>query len=156
MKAAVRRSFSCEDAPGASGGSQSLPSSAVDAHIGERLRRRRTLIGMNQAQLGAAIGVTVSQVQKYESGSARLFVSRLHLLAQFLGVDVSFFFEGLPRARASVPAGPTTANPEEVENLVDAFFAIASEKMRRQLLGVVTLLAEENDKKSCLTSAPKA
>lgn len=49
----------------------------VDVHVGRRVRLRRTMLGMSQEQLGAAIGLTFQQVQKYERGANRIGASRL-------------------------------------------------------------------------------
>ena len=67
----------------------------VDAHVGSRVRLRRTLLGMNQTQLGEALGVTFQQIGKYERGVDRFGASRLWQLSQVLDVPVSYFFEGL-------------------------------------------------------------
>ncbi len=40
----------------------------IDRYVGSRLRVRRLGLGMSQAKLGQAIGVTFQQVQKYETG----------------------------------------------------------------------------------------
>ena len=40
----------------------------VDAHIGSRVRIRRTLLGLSQTELGRSLGVTFQQIQKYEGG----------------------------------------------------------------------------------------
>ena len=68
----------------------------VDVHVGNRLRQRRTLLGMSQEKLAAAFGVSFQQIQKYERGANRISASRLHLLTQILDVPVTYFFEGLP------------------------------------------------------------
>jgi transcriptional regulator with XRE-family HTH domain len=67
----------------------------VDVHVGKRLRLRRTLLGMSQEQLAAAVGVTFQQIQKYERGSNRVSASRLYDIARVLGVEISFFFEDI-------------------------------------------------------------
>lgn len=67
----------------------------VDIHVGKRLRLRRTLLGMSQEQLAAAVGVTFQQIQKYERGSNRVSASRLYDIARVLGVEISFFFEDI-------------------------------------------------------------
>ena len=67
----------------------------VDAYVGQRLRQRRTLLGLSQEKLGEAIGVTTQQIQKYETGSNRIGAGRLYQLSQALQVPVSYFFEGL-------------------------------------------------------------
>ena len=62
----------------------------VDVHVGSRVRLRRTMLGMSQEKLGAAIGLTFQQVQKYERGANRIGASRLFELSKVLDVPVSF------------------------------------------------------------------
>lgn len=45
---------------------------AVDVHVGSRVRQRRTLMGLSQEKLAAALDLTFQQVQKYERGSNRI------------------------------------------------------------------------------------
>ncbi|MBB2159453.1 helix-turn-helix domain-containing protein [Gluconacetobacter sacchari] len=71
----------------------------VDVHVGGRIRLRRALLGMSQERLGEALGLTFQQVQKYERGTNRVSASRLYELSDVLDVPVSFFFDGLERAR---------------------------------------------------------
>ncbi|HEY0835833.1 MAG TPA: helix-turn-helix domain-containing protein, partial [Azospirillum sp.] len=66
---------------------------SVDTHVGQRVRMRRTLLGMSQEKLGEAIGLTFQQVQKYERGSNRISAGTLFRLSQVLDVPVSFFFD---------------------------------------------------------------
>lgn len=76
---------------------------SVDAHVGQRVRMRRTLLGYSQERLGEAIGLTFQQVQKYERGSNRISAGTLYRLSQVLDVPVSFFFDSYddPHARTS-------------------------------------------------------
>nr|WP_294916007.1 helix-turn-helix domain-containing protein [uncultured Neokomagataea sp.] len=71
---------------------------STDVHIGNRIRLRRTLMGLSQESLGEALGVTFQQVQKYERGANRVSASRLFELAQALDVPVGFFYDGQPQA----------------------------------------------------------
>ena len=118
----------------------------IDAHVGARLRQRRTLLGMNQTTLGDALGVSFQQVQKYENGTNRISASRLFDLSQFLDVPVEFFFEEMPTAvAASSPAqrgrkakappgyelGPM-AKRETLE-LVRAYYKISDPQVRKRL-----------------------
>ena len=50
---------------------------AVDMHVGQRLRLRRTLLGLSQEQLGTELNITFQQVQKYERAANRISASRL-------------------------------------------------------------------------------
>ena len=51
------------------------------------------MLGISQERLGALLGVTYQQVQKYERGTNRIGSSRLHDLCRILGVPVSYFFD---------------------------------------------------------------
>jgi predicted transcriptional regulator len=44
----------------------------VDAHIGQKIRARRILLGMSQTELADAAGITFQQIQKYEKGVNRV------------------------------------------------------------------------------------
>ncbi len=92
--------------------------SPIDVHVGARLRQRRTLLGMNQTDLGDALGLTFQQVQKYERGTNRISASRLFYLRGVLDVPVEFFFDDMPTAvAASSPAqgGGKTKEPPSYE-----------------------------------------
>ena len=65
----------------------------VDIHIGDRLRQRRVLLGLTQAQLSEVLCLSFQQIQKYEKGTNRISASRLFSIAQVLDVPVSFFFD---------------------------------------------------------------
>jgi transcriptional regulator with XRE-family HTH domain len=67
----------------------------IDHYIGARLRERRMLLGMTQQQMAELIGVTYQQAHKYEKGINRVAGGRLYTIAQALGVEVSYFYEGL-------------------------------------------------------------
>lgn len=63
-----------------------------DVAIGARIRRRRVELGMTQAELASAVGVTFQQIQKYERGANRVAASRLLNLSRALDVGIIYFF----------------------------------------------------------------
>ena len=67
----------------------------VDRHVGARMRERRIMLGLTQQQMAELIGVTYQQAHKYEKGINRIAAGRLYHMAQALGVEVGYFFEGL-------------------------------------------------------------
>jgi transcriptional regulator with XRE-family HTH domain len=71
----------------------------VDVHVGRRIRQRRLELALTQAAVAVRIGVTLKQLQKYESATNRIAASRLYELARALGVEVGFFFADMPRRR---------------------------------------------------------
>jgi transcriptional regulator with XRE-family HTH domain len=62
--------------------------------MGHRIRLRRVEQHMSQSELGAKLGVSFQQVQKYEKGVNRVGASRLQQIASVLEVPVTFFYEG--------------------------------------------------------------
>jgi transcriptional regulator with XRE-family HTH domain len=123
--------------------------SATDRHVGSRVRMRRMLIGMSQEKLGKSLGLTFQQVQKYEKGTNRISVSRMIDIANVLGVDIDFFFEGLTGGKkASGSASPQPAfvsdfmATQEGHQLMRAFTRIANPKLRRAVVQLAGSLAE--------------
>ena len=60
--------------------------------IGRLLRRHRIAQGYTQAQMGAVLGISFQQVQKYETGVNRISASSLLLLSCAWDVPISEFF----------------------------------------------------------------
>lgn len=65
----------------------------MDAHVGNRLRRRREELGLSQTGLAKAAGVPVNRVQRYEIGATRISAGRLYELGEILDVPVAYFFD---------------------------------------------------------------
>ena len=54
---------------------------AVDVHVGNRVRIRRVTLGLSQATLAKALGMTFRPVQKYEKGANRISASVLYAIS---------------------------------------------------------------------------
>jgi transcriptional regulator with XRE-family HTH domain len=125
----------------------------IDIHVGARLRMRRMMVAMSQEKLGAALGITFQQIQKYEKGANRIGASRLQQIANILQVPPAFFFEEAPAARGPsagfaepAPAAYSPDVPATAEGLQlnRAFAQIRDPKVRRRILDLVVSLAQES------------
>jgi transcriptional regulator with XRE-family HTH domain len=76
---------------------------AANRHIGMRIRERRTMLGLNQRELGELVGVTNKQVQRYEAGTNGVFAGLLHEIARELSAPLDYFFEGLEQDERQLP-----------------------------------------------------
>ena len=76
----------------------------ADRHVGARMRERRIMLGLTQQQMAELIGVTYQQAHKYEKGINRVSAGRLYRIAQALGAEVSYFYEGVQSGRGPVPS----------------------------------------------------
>ena len=119
---------------------------AVDAYVGERVRFRRKMLGMSQASLAEALGITFQQIQKYEKGINRIGASRLLRIAEIFGVAVGFFFEnseaqsGDSAATSETDAVALFMASKEGLALGKAFIAIEDPDVRRKLLALTRSL----------------
>jgi DNA-binding XRE family transcriptional regulator len=84
--------------------------SAIDVHLGRRLRRRRRLLGLTQQQLAVQVGVRFQQIQKYECGANRLGAARLWALAEALETPISYFYDGLEEQLAQTVRSDLSAS----------------------------------------------
>ena len=129
----------------------------IDAHVGSRLRLRRTLLGMSQEKLGRALGLTFQQVQKYERGTNRIGAGRLYRLGEILEVPVAFFYDDMPddvQAAAQQVTGFAETGQEHYEpveeaarretlELVRAYYRIRPEEKRLRMFDLVKAVAGE-------------
>src|SRR3954465_15022021 len=123
----------------------------VDKHGGSRMRTRRLLVRMSQEKLGEALGITFQQIQKYEKGTNRISVSRLHQIAHVLGVPVGYFYDGAPGTEQPSGFGESAAAPYEADflsnadglQLMQAFMRIGDARVRRRLVDLATAIAEQ-------------
>lgn len=113
----------------------------VDAHVGTRIRHRRWLIGMTQQQLADQVGIKFQQIQKYETGANRVSASRLWEIARALGVQISFFFEGVDEAGVTVTDDDDILTNKEALQLIRAYYTMP-EAQRRQIFELARVLSD--------------
>lgn len=93
----------------------------IDVLIGARIKGRRIALKISQTTLADSIGVRFQQVQKYESGANRVSASRLLMIAETLGVPISYFFQGLDTAvSGEKPDAATPRSNAPMNALTDA------------------------------------
>jgi transcriptional regulator with XRE-family HTH domain len=110
----------------------------IDRHVGARMRERRIMLGLTQQPLAALIGVTYQQAHKYETGRNRITAGRLSRLAQALGVQVGYFYDGLTSTPEAVQATP---QQRQMLELTRNFMAISSRKHREAIGNLARSLA---------------
>ncbi len=128
----------------------------VDVHVGQRLRVRRSLLGLSQEKLADAIGLTFQQVQKYERGMNRISAGRLYQFSKILDVPVAYFFEQLGHSAENqnnmsirglsdsdqegfLPAD--LMQSKETLDLIRAYYSITNEETRKNIYKFVKSMA---------------
>jgi transcriptional regulator with XRE-family HTH domain len=108
----------------------------IDRHVGARIRERRIVLGLTQQEMAELIGVTYQQACKHEMGINRVSSARLYRIAQALGADVGYFFEGIGRDDTFAPT-----QQRLLLNLARNFIAIPSRKHQEELISLARALA---------------
>lgn len=110
----------------------------IDIAVGARVRLRRDVLSLTQADLAKAIGVSFQQVQKYEKGANRISASRLMQIASHLHTSAATLLGENEPTDAVSPQLMTTPGASE---LLKAFQAIESRQHRNGLLAMARSLA---------------
>ena len=114
----------------------------VDRYVSLRIRQRRIMLGLTQQQMAELIGVTYQQAHKYEKGINRVAAGRLYRIARALGVEVSYFYEGLYAAGGFIPS----PSQRMLLDLARSFLNIPDPKHREAVAKLARALAESEDR----------
>jgi transcriptional regulator with XRE-family HTH domain len=116
---------------------QQRASGPGDRKLGEKIRTRRVVAGMSQAELGKALGITFQQIQKYEKGVNRVSAVRLEQIAKALGESISYFqTEGHTVSKAGQELQTLMTDPINLR-ICRALSAIEDQAMRFQFVRLV-------------------
>ena len=111
----------------------------MDRHVGARMRERRLMLGLTQQQMAELIGVTYQQAHKYEKGVNRIAGGRLYTIAQALGVEVGYFYEGMEALPGQFEP---TAQQRLVLELSRNFVAISDRRQQEAICNLARALAD--------------
>ena len=110
----------------------------IDRYVGARMRERRIMLGLTQQQMAELIGVTYQQAHKYEKGINRIAAGRLSSIAQALGVEVGYFYEGMSQTPEIAAATP---QQRLLLELARSFIALPSRKHQEAICNLARVLA---------------
>jgi transcriptional regulator with XRE-family HTH domain len=133
-----------------------------DKQLGLRLRALRELNRLTQAEVGASIGLSHQQIQKYETGQSQVRANLACRFATLFDVPVATILESgsmmavqdkaftqapaMPMRVAEPPADEIAASPQmssDIVKLVNVFSQISSSQKRAVVLDLATSLAEK-------------
>ena len=72
--------------------------SGIDTFIGNKIKKRRKQLALSQQDLARTLSISYQQVQKYESGTTPITLTRLFQISDALNANANFFLEGAPTA----------------------------------------------------------
>ena len=118
-------------------------STSFDVALGRRIKSFRLFAGMSQSDLGAALGLTFQQVQKYEKGTNKVAGGRL--------VEIATTLKTTPQALLASPATVTGNSEHDLllqfmatrdgVDLARAFMAVPDKQKRAAIVNLAQLLS---------------
>ena len=116
-----------------------------DQELGRRIRAHRLRLGYSQEKLGAMLGLTFQQVQKYEKGTNRVSSGRLIEIAKLLDVHP---MELLTEERGN---GGSSSPFEFIQNsralkLLKAFSQIKDRELQNAVVDLCELIIRRGGK----------
>ena len=125
----------------------------LDAHVGQKIKFRRSTLSMSQDKLGSCLGITFQQIQKYEKGVNRVSFSMLYNIAKILKVGMEYFVEGYNNAGKVLHDDNTLTydiksskkkESKESSDLLRAYYKITNHVVRKKVLDIVKTFAKES------------
>ena len=117
-----------------------------NVEVGRRIRARRLECGLSQAELGAKLGITFQQIQKYEKGSNGVSSGRLGQISDIFEVPITFFY-GSNGVKRTGRAGLTETalfdllQRRDTFRVAKAFDRLPSRRLRRGLVRLIEKIA---------------
>lgn len=120
------------------------PSDEISKQIGQRIRATRLIKGLTQKQLGAMLGISFQQVQKYEQGIVHVLCCRLYQISIALETAPGAFFPSNGGGESTNVNG--VVNSDELTALLDrpdtmqmlrVFKTVTDRKRRKVLIEMV-------------------
>src|SRR5437868_5834025 len=109
----------------------------TDVHVGAELRTLRVERGLSQTGLAELVGLSFQQIQKYETGSNRVSISRLVDLAKALKVPIRVFFDGLASENCP-PVSASFREPSPLDyDIARLLKRVDDRRLRRQIYALI-------------------
>lgn len=127
---------------------------AIDRHVGKRLRLLRQINEVSLERLAEIVDVAPQQIQKYEVGETRISASRIFELSEIFGVPLAWFYDDLKAATSAemyarigrhqtgVNSMQRNASEASQEALLVTYYAQLTPEMRQKLIDIARMLSE--------------
>ncbi len=121
----------------------------IDRLVCKRLKTKRIMLGLTQAELAKAINVSIPQIQKYEKGINRISSGRLYKFAEILKIPINYFFVLNDNAN-NIISNPTNilfsedsktdVTEREICSLIKYFSKIKNYEVRKKMTEFIKII----------------
>ncbi|HJU32119.1 MAG TPA: helix-turn-helix transcriptional regulator [Hyphomicrobiaceae bacterium] len=135
-------------------GASPRKATAIDKHVGRRLRRLRQINEVSLERLAELVDLAPQQIQKYEIGETRISASRIFELARIFRVSIEWFYADLEaatraqvddrirRRESEVGVAPPCVTPPSPADELAARYAELPPDMQAKLMDFARMLSD--------------
>lgn len=118
----------------------------IDEQVGKRMRLRRLVLGNTMEEIGAQVGISFQQIQKYELDRSQISINRLYQIANALEVNISYFLEFMEHNVQAVADHAHDFNnaslDRDLARLINCYTSIKNDDLRRKVVNLVESLTQ--------------
>lgn len=124
----------------------------MEAVVGQNIRSFRKTSKLTQKELAKGIGVSTTQLRKYETGENKISAGKLMYISQMLDIPVHAFFQVTPNEDNLIGSSgkmlrPVSQSEKEAihssaYHLAKAFKNIKDENARKEIMAALAALPE--------------
>ncbi|CAO4835534.1 MAG: hypothetical protein CNLJKLNK_00476 [Holosporales bacterium] len=108
--------------------------------ISENLKFFRKKLGLTQKELAEQLNISMSQLQKYETGKSPLSTERMKQFLKIFNIDPADLF--IPQL-AAPNENHYNEKDEDFQKLTEAFYKIKTGPLRKKAVAAVSLIAND-------------
>lgn len=131
--------------------------SAVNAHVGMRLRVRREMLALSEREFASAFQLAVAELKEIEAGHREVNAKVLFRLANLLEVPVAWFFEGMSAENTLPMEGVQPKSPQvnvvpdlirqkEYQRMLAVYFDELTLEAQERLVDIARLMSRRRSK----------
>ena len=111
--------------------------------IGHRISLRRKILKFSQKNIADVLGVSVQQVQNYESGKNSPKIYYLYKIAKILNTDINYFFHDIQEDNSNNAEIENSELSLPLQNLLVNFMNIKDKKVAQKIEQLITSISKE-------------
>lgn len=123
---------------------------SLDKNVGKEIRKARLLLKMRQSDVANILGVSTTQVHKYEQGISSLSVDKIRKLCDTLGISLVKHIEDSSSSSAlEHPFFSSTTNKinkelsDDIDSLIECFIKIKNPETRKSIIHLAKMTRKD-------------
>jgi transcriptional regulator with XRE-family HTH domain len=125
---------------------------SIDKNVGREIKKARLLLKMRQSDIANILGVSTTQVHKYEQGISSLSVDKIRKLCDTLGISLVKQIEDSYSSSNSALEHPffsSTTNKlnkelsDDIDSVIEYFIKIKNPETRKSIIHLVKMIRKD-------------